>query len=143
MRASLDMEKVAEIREARSAQMRLIKSKDTKPELLVRRALFALGYRYRLHVKGLPGNPDLVFPARKKVIFIHGCFWHRHEGCRKSRVPKSRLDYWIPKFAANVQRDHKNQQDLAHTGWEALVIWECELKNAEAVIARAVSFLES
>jgi DNA mismatch endonuclease (patch repair protein) len=127
---------------ARSAQMRLIRSKDTKPELAVRRALFALGYRYRLHYAKLPGKPDLVLPARRKAIFIHGCFWHRHSGCKKTRLPKSRLEYWEPKFAANVVRDLENQAALRALGWRFMVVWECELHDLECLTRRIVRFLE-
>lgn len=127
---------------ARSAQMRLIRSKDTKPELAVRRALFALGYRYRLHSATLPGKPDLAFPGRRKAIFIHGCFWHRHPGCKKTRMPKSRLDYWEPKFAANVARDARNQAELKAEGWRLMVVWECELHDIDRLTRRIVRFLE-
>jgi DNA mismatch endonuclease (patch repair protein) len=127
----------------RGAQMRLIRSKDTKPELALRRALFARGYRYRLHSKRLPGSPDLVFPGRKKAIFVHGCFWHRHEGCKKCRTPKTRLDYWLPKFASNVSRDARDQALLADAGWRALVVWECELDDMERTLKRVVRFLDS
>ena len=126
---------------ARSAQMRLIRSAHTKPEYLVRRALFALGYRYRLHSRHLPGKPDLVFPNRKKVIFVHGCFWHRHLGCKKTRTPKSRLDYWIPKFATNVKRDRLNQKLLLAGGWRFMVIWECETSKIEKSLGRLRRFL--
>ncbi len=128
--------------EERSAQMRLIRSKDTKPELIIRKALYALGYRYRLHAKNLPGHPDLAFPSRKKVIYVHGCFWHRHPGCKKNRTPKSKLEYWEPKFASNIERDLRNQQDLQKMGWQFMVIWECELKNMAELIDRIVTFLE-
>lgn len=127
---------------ARSAQMRLIRSKDTKPELAVRRALFALGYRYRLHAAQLPGKPDMAFPSRRKAIFIHGCFWHRHSGCKKTRTPKTRLEYWEPKFAANVARDARNQAALRAEGWRFLVVWECELLDIERAVRRIVAFLE-
>lgn len=127
---------------ARSEQMRLIRSKDTKPELAVRRALFALGYRYRLHSNKLPGKPDLSFPSRKKALFIHGCFWHRHSGCKKTRTPKTRLDYWNPKFAANVERDARNQAQLRAEGWKFMVVWECELHDIERLTRRIVAFLE-
>ena len=133
----------SDLEKARSAQMRLIKSKNTKPELQVRRALFSQGYRYRLHVQDLPGRPDLVFPGKKKAIFIHGCFWHRHEGCKKSRTPKSRLEYWLPKFSSNVERDVKNQEDLAKAGWEFFIIWECELNDIDLLIKRVKSFLDT
>lgn len=127
---------------ARAAQMRLIRSTDTKPELAIRRALFALGYRYRLHSNSLPGSPDIVFPVRRKVIFVHGCFWHRHQGCKKCRTPKSRLDYWLQKFAANVLRDARNQELLANAGWRTFVVWECELSKMESALVRIVKFLE-
>lgn len=127
---------------ARSAQMRLIRAKDTKPELAVRRALFALGYRYRLHAAKLPGKPDLVFPGRRKAIFIHGCFWHRHSGCKKTRTPKTRLEYWQPKFAANVARDERNQAALRAEGWRFMVVWECELHDLDRLTRRIVRFLE-
>lgn len=129
--------------EERSAQMRLIRSKDTKPELIVRKALHALGYRYRLHAKNLPGHPDLTFARFKKVIYVHGCFWHRHAGCKKNRTPKSKLDYWGPKFAANVARDSRNQKELQEMGWGVLVVWECELKNMEVIMRKIISFLEN
>lgn len=127
---------------ARSAQMRLIRAKDTKPELAVRSALFALGYRYRLHYAKLPGKPDLAFPSRRKAIFIHGCFWHRHAGCKKTRLPKSRLEYWEAKFAANVTRDSKNQAALLALGWRFMVVWECELHDLERLTRRIVRFLD-
>lgn len=129
--------------EERSAQMRLIRSKDTKPELIIRKALYALGYRYRLHAKNLPGHPDLAFSGRKKVIYVHGCFWHRHPGCKKNRTPKSKLEYWEPKFVANVERDMRNQQELEERGWKFLVVWECELKNLKELTEKIVTFLES
>jgi DNA mismatch endonuclease (patch repair protein) len=110
--------------------------------MAVRHALFALGYRYRLHSTRLEGKPDLVFPSRKKVIFIHGCFWHRHEGCKRTRTPKTRLDYWEPKFAANVARDAKNQAHLLAKGWRFLIVWECELAHMDDMLDRLVAFLE-
>lgn len=127
---------------ARSAQMRLIHSKDTKPEMAIRRALFALGYRYRLHYKNLPGLPDIAFPSRRKAIFIHGCFWHRHKGCKKTRIPKSRLDYWLPKFEANAERDKRNQAALRKAGWKFLVVWECQTKDISTCIRRITQFLD-
>lgn len=127
----------------RSAQMRLIRSKGTKPELAVRRALFSLGYRFRLHSTKLDGKPDLVFPGRKKVIFIHGCFWHRHEGCKKTRTPKSNLAYWEAKFLANINRDARVQAHLQEMGWRFFIVWERELTNMAALMARVVAFLES
>ncbi len=113
----------------RSQRMALIKSKDTRPELLVRKRLHARGFRYRLHVKKLPGSPDLVFPSRKKVIFIHGCFWHLHGAatCKVGNVPKSRTFFWLEKFAKNRERDARSAKGLVELGWQVKVIWECEI----------------
>jgi DNA mismatch endonuclease (patch repair protein) len=110
----------------RSALMARVKSKNTKPEMTVRRIAYALGYRYRLHRRDLPGSPDLVFVSQRKAIFVHGCFWHRHEGCRRTTMPKTRAKFWQSKFDANVSRDHKNVVALQSAGWKVLVIWECE-----------------
>lgn len=124
----------------RSRIMASVGSKDTKPEMALRRALFALGYRYRLHSRHLPGRPDLVFPARKKAIFVHGCFWHGH-GCRWGRLPKSRLEYWEPKIEANKGRDARSLAGLATLGWSTLVVWQCELRELGHVIERVEEFL--
>jgi DNA mismatch endonuclease (patch repair protein) len=118
----------AETPEQRSAVMRAVKSRDTKPEMIVRRAAHALGYRFRLHRKDLPGSPDLVFPSRKKAIFVHGCFWHGHDCARGARMPKANADYWTAKIGRNVARDARVKGELASLGWETLTIWECELK---------------
>lgn len=126
--------------EQRRRIMQSVPAADTLPELQVRRLLHSLGYRYRLHVKSLPGRPDLVFPSRKKIIFVHGCFWHGH-GCAKGRPPKSKLDYWLPKLQRNHQRDQENMEALSDAGWETEVVWACELKNAEALRLRLVGFL--
>jgi DNA mismatch endonuclease, patch repair protein len=115
--------------ELRSRNMRRIGSKSTKPEMLVRRLVHALGYRYRLHVKDLPGKPDLVFHRREKVIFVHGCFWHQHKECREGRVPGSRKSYWEPKLTRNLERDREHLRALKRLGWRALVLWECQLGN--------------
>lgn len=109
--------------------MSQVGGKDTTPELRVRKVAHALGLRYRLHRRDLPGTPDLVFPRRKVVLFVHGCFWHRHPGCKKATVPKSRIDFWQAKFDANVQRDNRSANELAAAGWHVAVIWECETKN--------------
>ena len=127
--------------ERRSEIMGRVRNKDTKPEMIVRRITHRLGYRYRLHCDKLPGRPDLVFPARKKVIFVHGCYWHRHEGCDQTRTPKSRVRFWIKKFDSNVARDRVNRGKLALLGWEVLVVWECETENTEAVAEKVVKFL--
>lgn len=126
--------------EQRSRRMSLIRSKDSKAEMTVRRLTHAMGYRYRLHAANLPGKPDLVFSKRRKAIFVHGCFWHRHD-CSLGRVPKSRLDFWLPKLEKNRQRDETNRIALAALGWDCLTIWECELRNREALQARLAHFL--
>ncbi|WP_026120928.1 very short patch repair endonuclease [Paraburkholderia kururiensis] len=126
----------------RSERMSRIKGKNTKPELFVRSLVHRMGYRYRLHRKGLPGRPDLVFAKRRKVIFVHGCFWHRHEGCRLARLPKSRLDFWRPKLDANAKRDKEVELRLAELGWKVLTIWECEVKEGAALASRIRAFLD-
>jgi DNA mismatch endonuclease, patch repair protein len=125
----------------RRRTMRAIKSKDTSPELAVRRLLHARGFRYRLHNKALPGHPDLVFPSKKKIIFIHGCFWHGHDCHRGARVPKSNTAYWTTKIARNRSRDLRARLELRHRGWKVLYVWECELKNPAAVLKRLYRFL--
>lgn len=114
----------------RSYNMSQIKGKDTKPELLVRQYLHAKGLRYRLHDKKLPGKPDLVLPKYKTVVFVHGCFWHKHEGCRYFVVPKTRTDFWLNKIGKNVVNDERQQAELTAAGWKVLTVWECELKPA-------------
>jgi DNA mismatch endonuclease (patch repair protein) len=118
----------------------MIRSRDTKPEMIVRRLVHGMGYRYRLHGE-LPGHPDLVFSARRKVIFVHGCFWHLHRGCRNNRPPKSRLDYWRPKLERNAERDSQAQERLRRTGWRCLTIWECELGDRGKLSRRLRRFL--
>jgi DNA mismatch endonuclease, patch repair protein len=127
--------------ERRSENMRRIKSKGTKPEMAVRSLVHRLGYRYRLHAKDLPGKPDLVFRKRRKVIFVHGCFWHGHAVCRDGKAPSSRQDYWRPKLERNRQRDAANQTALEAAGWHVLVIWECETRDTEQLAARITEFL--
>lgn len=130
-------------RSQRSAVMSAVKSKDTVPELTVRKLIHGLGYRYRLHGKGLPGKPDLVFRGRQAIIFIHGCFWHRHPGCALARLPKSRIDFWEPKLSANRLRDRRNERALRTQGWRVLVIWECQIAKTERLIARIRRFLDA
>ena len=125
----------------RSEVMSRIRSKDTSPELLVRRLVHGMGYRYRLHVAGLPGKPDLVFSRFKKIIEVRGCFWHQHNGCADSHMPKSRMDYWGPKLARNVQRDKQNEEELRSMGWEILTLWECEITDAKSTAKRLKMFL--
>jgi DNA mismatch endonuclease, patch repair protein len=126
----------------RSERMGRVRSKDTKPELAVRRLVHSLGYRYRLHRTNLPGRPDLVFSSRGKVIFVHGCYWHRHEGCARTRLPKSRLDFWRPKLEANVARDATTLKKLRALGWGVMVIWECQVKKRETLASRIKRFLQ-
>ena len=126
---------------ARSAHMARVRSKNTRPEMIVRKLVFAAGYRYRLHLRKLPGSPDLVFPSRKKVIFVHGCFWHRHDNCAASRIPKSRVDFWSDKLNGNKARDLRNRDALIQAGWQVLVIWECELDDLMVLENRLRSFL--
>lgn len=129
-------------REQRQERMGRVRNKDTGPEMIVRRLVHSLGYRYRLHSPNLPGHPDMVFAGRRKVIFIHGCFWHRHNSsCPLTRLPKSRLDFWEPKFEGNRRRDATKQAMLREMGWKCLVVWECELKDLKAVAARIKRFL--
>ena len=129
--------------EKRSANMARIRSKDTKPEVAVRQLAHALGYRFRLHRKDLPGKPDLVFPSRKAVIFVHGCFWHQHElaACLDGRRPKSNNSYWEAKLDRNIARDSLAQAELTKSGWRALVVWECETKNKERLQETLMAFL--
>ena len=109
--------------------MSRIRSRDTKPEMVVRRLLHSLGHRYRLHRKGLPGKPDIVLPKYRTVIFVHGCFWHRHPGCKYAYTPKSRLEFWNKKFDENVRRDRENKKALRKLGWKVIVVWECEINT--------------
>lgn len=127
----------------RSLRMALIRAKNTGPELVVRHLVHGMGYRYRLHGSAVPGKPDLVFAGRKKVIFVHGCFWHRHPDstCKLARMPKSRLDFWAPKLEKNRQRDEFVANELAEQGWQALTIWECQLTDMTAVAEQVRSFM--
>jgi DNA mismatch endonuclease, patch repair protein len=124
----------------RSANMRAIRSKDMLPELAVRSLVHRLGYRFRLHRSDLPGKPDLVFPSRRKVIFVHGCFWHSHE-CKIAHVPKSNKGYWGPKLARNKARDLQNAEALKAKGWKVLVIWECKTRNERGLSGQVRRFL--
>lgn len=127
----------------RSAVMRAVKSKDTVTEMIVRRLVHGLGFRYRLHRKALPGKPDLVFPSLRKVIFVHGCFWHGHDCPRGARKPKSNVDYWHAKIARNVERDGRNNSLLKTAGWDVMILWECDTKmaNRENLVAMLEAFL--
>lgn len=129
--------------EERSERMARIRGKNTRPELIVRKLVFALGYRYRLHVRDLPGQPDLVFSKRRKVILVHGCFWHLHSPCSIARLPKSKLDFWGPKLEGNKARDKRNRLALGKGGWKVLTIWECQLKDTSHLEARIRRFLDA
>jgi DNA mismatch endonuclease, patch repair protein len=127
----------------RSALMARIRSSDTQPELAVRRSLHAMGFRFRLHRRDLPGRPDLVLPRHKLVIFVHGCFWHQHPGCRLASSPKSRQSYWAPKLAGNVERDRRNAVILRASGWRVETVWECDARKPEILAARLAEIIET
>lgn len=127
--------------EQRRRIMQAVKTRNTEPELIVRRLLHAEGYRFRLHRKDLPGTPDIVLPGRRKAIFVHGCFWHAH-GCAKGRAPKSRLDYWAPKLAQNVERDARKVRELEAAGWQVLTVWGCGTEDREALRGELKRFVE-
>jgi len=126
----------------RAKNMSRIRCKDTKPETQLRKIVHALGFRYRLHANKLPGRPDIVFSRRKKLIFLHGCFWHHHAKCRDGRIPNSREDYWRPKLVGNKNRDVENRRHLRRLGWRSLVIWECELAARKKIERKVQRFLE-
>ena len=128
----------------RSERMSRVRGKDTKPEMIVRRMVHGMGYRYRLHDRRLPGSPDLVFRSRRKVIFVHGCFWHRHPdpSCKLARMPKSRQDFWGPKLEGNRERDERTRAALDRKGWRQMVVWECECRHEEQLRNKLREFLE-
>ncbi len=126
----------------RSEIMSSIRSSETKPELLVRKALFALGYRYRKNYKQLPGRPDIVFPKYRTVVFVHGCFWHGHKNCRNARTPKTHAEYWVSKLAYNKRRDRSNKSKLERQAWQVVVVWECEVEqDLDSVIEKIIKAL--
>lgn len=125
----------------RSERMSRVRSKDSKAETSVRRLVHGMGFRYRLHRRDLPGCPDMVFPSRKKVIFVHGCFWHYHADCRQYRLPRTRTEFWMGKLQANQARDARNQERLRELGWGVLVVWECELRDSEELVHAIRDFL--
>lgn len=125
----------------RSANMRAVRCRDTKPEIRVRRIAYGLGFRFRLHRSELPGKPDVVFIGRKKAIFVHGCFWHQHSGCKRATMPKSNTAFWSAKLFRNVQRDAEHLKNLKAAGWKAFVVWECETIDASRLAARLNRFL--
>jgi DNA mismatch endonuclease (patch repair protein) len=122
--------------------MRRIRSKGMKPEMAVRQLVHSKGFRFRLHSSALPGKPDLVFPRLKGIIEVRGCFWHRHKGCIDSHIPKSRREYWVPKLKKNERRDKDNLKKLLAMGWHVLVVWECEVRDVQALSAKLDSFLK-
>ena len=121
--------------------MAKVRSKGTATEIKTRKLVYGLGFRYRVNVKSVTGTPDIVFKKRKKVIFIHGCFWHRHDCFNGRRVPKSRVSFWENKFSANIERDNRTYEKLKSEGWDYLVIWECEMKDENAIKSKVLSFL--
>lgn len=133
---------MTETPEDRSRVMRAVKSRDTGPEMAVRRLVHSMGYRYRLHPKDLPGKPDLVFPSRKKAIFVHGCFWHGHTCRRGDRLPKTNAAYWTNKIARNRQRYERQRAELDRDGWRVLTVWECQTRARDELATRVRAFLE-
>lgn len=129
-------------KEQRSLNMSLIRSTNTKPEVFVRSVLHKLGFRFRKNVKTLPGKPDIVLAKYKTVIFVHGCFWHQHEGCRRSTIPKSNIEYWKPKLRRNTERDIQHKSALEEGGWKVFVVWECETKKVHELIIKLNSIVQ-
>ena len=127
----------------RSQIMSRISGKDTKPEILVRSLLHRMGYRFRLHKKELPGKPDITLPKHKKVIFVHGCFWHGHENCPRSKRPSTNVVFWNKKINGTIERDKQNIQNLENLGWETLILWTCEIKNHDVLKRKLTSFMET
>ena len=127
-------------REKRASMMASVRQRDTRPEILLRQALHRSGLRFRLHRRDLPGTPDIVLPGRRTVIFVHGCFWHRHEGCRRSTLPATKTEFWTDKFFKNVERDRRVQASLRRLGWRVFVVWECQLLTPERARHLAKSF---
>jgi DNA mismatch endonuclease (patch repair protein) len=128
--------------EKRSRIMARVKGADTRPEMIVRSMAHRMGFRFRLHVRDLPGRPDLVFPRHKKIIFVHGCFWHGHDGCRRSARPTTNTEFWNRKLSGNVERDKRNREALIEAGWKVLVVWECETRDRERLKAILIDFLQ-
>jgi DNA mismatch endonuclease, patch repair protein len=127
----------------RSALMARVKAKNSRPEMMVRKTVHAFGFRFRLHRRDLPGSPDLVFPRLKKVIFVHGCFWHRHKGCPRTTTPKTRLKFWTTKFKANTRRDAQVEAAIRAAGWRVLIIWECDTFDPKRLAHKLTTFLRS
>ena len=123
--------------------MSQVRSCDTQPEVVVRSLLHRMGYRFRLRPKSMPGKPDIVLPKHRKTIFVHGCFWHGHEGCPRAARPSSNREFWDKKLSGNIERDRRNLQELAQLGWKVLVVWQCELKSADVLSKKLTDFMES
>ena len=134
-------EEIYKVSEQRSRNMSAIKSKNTKPEIKVRKVRHSMGYRFRLHRKDLPGSPDIVLPKYKTVIFVHGCFWHRHENCKYASTPKTRKEFWENKFNANKIRDQKKLKEIKNLGWKFIIIWECEARDIQSIEEKIKRFL--
>lgn len=132
-----------ETSKTRSRIMRAVKSRDTQPEMIVRRLVHGLGYRFRICRKDLPGCPDIVFSRLRKVVFVHGCFWHGHECARGARIPKRNRAYWVRKVAGNVRRDQKHRRALTKAGWQSMVVWECTIRDSHRITGRLRTFLKS
>ena len=135
----MSSEVIHKVSEQRSRNMSAIKSKNTKPEIAVRKVLHSMGYRFRLHRKDLPGSPDIVLPKYKIVIFVHGCFWHRHKDCKYSTTPKTRREFWENKFKANLKRDLEIQEKIKNLDWRSVVIWECETRSFDDLRKRIIN----
>jgi DNA mismatch endonuclease (patch repair protein) len=129
-------------KEQRSKNMAGVKGRDTAPELLARRVLHGMGYRFRIHVAGLPGRPDIVLPRHRKIVQVHGCFWHGHQGCPRSKRPATNREFWDSKLSANVRRDQRNLRKLRNLGWNVMIVWECRTKNLQSLEARLRRFME-
>lgn len=129
-------------REKRSQIMSRVSGKNTKPEVFVRSLLHNLGYRFRIHRKDLPGNPDITLPKHNKVIFVHGCFWHGHKDCKRATLPNTNREFWEHKIRSNTQRDNKNISSLTEKGWDVMVLWSCQIKNKEDLIPKLIEFIE-
>ncbi len=133
----------ASVSSARSRNMAAIRGRNTSPELKIRSLLHHLGFRFRLHRRTLPGSPDIVLPRHRTVVFVHGCFWHRHPGCRYTTTPKTRADFWAKKFEQNKERDQRQQMQLRELGWSVMVVWECELQDMASLMERLVRIRRS
>ena len=142
MEASTPVRKFKDVDPAVRKRMQRNRRSDTKPEMIVRRLAHRLGYRFRLHRKDLPGTPDLVFPSRRKVIMVHGCFWHQHPGCKLAKLPRLRPEYWLPKLKRNVERDARNLEHLRREGWTPHVVWECETRTPDTLSKTVTAFLD-